>query len=188
MYKTKINGVTYEVVVHPGGGTTYNPPLPAERVAKDKAKCKDMLNAQQPPGHRTDTGWHAGRGTLLSQMDGDQVWTNHLAKEARKQGYNPGANDVYIGQLANSTGDPNAFFKPSEGRAELKKRLLAAGKGCDIPGLKVEARPYQEKKGKLLSPKLVKQVERQLVASGEASGMTRKELHSHIVEKHGCAI
>lgn len=188
MYKARINGVVYEVTVHPGGGTTYNPPLPKERAAKYTAKGKDMLKSQKAPGHRTDTGWHAGRGTLLDQMDGDQVWVKHLAKEANKHGYNPGANDVYIGQLAQYTGDKNAFFRPSDGRAELKKRLIASGKGCDIPGLKVESRPYQEKQGKLLNPKIVKQMERQYVASGEATGMTQRELQSHIVEKHGRAL
>jgi hypothetical protein len=188
MYKARINGVVHEVTVHPDGGITYDPPLSKDRVKKEKANGDAMRKAGVAPGTRTDTGWHAGRGTLLDQMDGDEVWTKHLVSEARKQGYNPGANDVYIGQLADRTGDKNAWFKPSDGRAELKKRLKAAGKGCDIPGLKVEPRPYQEKKGKLLNPRIVKQLERQYVASGEASGKTQQELRSHIIETHGRAL
>jgi hypothetical protein len=185
VYIVKINGVSHTVVVNEDGTTTYDPPLSEERKQKDRQNIKDMCRARKTPGVRTDTGFHAGRGTLLDQMEGDEQWTKHLVAEARKQGYNPGANDVYIGQLADKTGDRDAWFKPTDGRKELEKRLRKKGKGCDIPGLRVEPAPYIEKTGPQLNPKIVRAMERQYIASGEAGGMSREELRKHIVQKHG---
>lgn len=188
MYILKINGVSHTVSVNEDGTTTYDPPLSEDRKAKDRQNIKDMCRDRKTPGVRTDTSFHAGRGTLLQQMDGDEQWTKYLVQEARKQGYNPGANSVYIGQIADKPGDPDAWFSPSDGRKELEKRLRKKGKGCDIPGLKVEASPYVEKKGPQLNPKIVKSLERQYVASGEAKGMSKKELREHIVKKHGYSL
>lgn len=185
MYVVKINGVRHEVTTDDHGNTIYDPPLSRDRRRRDKQKLSDMLSSGKSPGLQTDTGFHAGRGTLLNQMEGDEVWCKYLAQEARKQGYSPGANDVYIGQLADRAGDPKAWFKPGEGRAELKKRLEASGKGVDMPGLSVQAKPHNEADTPALNPRLVKQLERQYKRNGMAGDMTSTELKDHIIKTHG---
>ena len=70
MYVLKINGVSHTVTIE-NGVAVYDPPISEERKAKDKENVNEMCRARQTPGVRTDTGFHAGRGTLLEQMDGD---------------------------------------------------------------------------------------------------------------------
>ena len=183
MYYVKIEGVKYKVE-----NGVYDPPLPEDRVAKDKDNFDEICRTRQCPGLRTDTNFHAGRGTILDQMDGDPQWTQHLVNQALKQGYNPGINDVYLGQLADRTGDPDAWFKPGEGRSELIKRAKKKGKGVEAPGVSVEARPYQEKQGPQLNPVVTKRLMNTYRASGEASGKCDRELKDFVVKKHGRAI
>lgn len=187
MFKMTINGVTH-MVTNVDGETIYDPPLPPERIAKGKKNIKDICDSQKFPGLRTDTSFHTGRGTLLDQLDGDELAAKKVTDAAKKRGYTPGANDVYISQLADKMGDPKAFFKPSEGRAELKKRLEQSGKGVDMPGLKVESKMPDERKRPALNPRLAKQMAREYRSSGEHSSMSDKELLSHVVKKHGRAV
>lgn len=184
MYKMKHGGVTYEVTVNEDGTTEYNPPLPESLVKRSKQRLKEMCQKCVAPGLRTDTTWHAGRGTLLDQMDGDEIYTDYLVKQARKKGYNPGANDVYIGQLADSDGDRKAWFKPGEGTSEMRKRLIASGKGCDSPRLHVEPRTYTPKPKKLINEKIARNFEAQYRKSGEADGMSKQQLRQYVIDKH----
>ena len=181
MYVVKINGIKYEVE-----NGVYNPPLPQDRVERDEENIKEIIQTQQCPGLRTDTNWHAGRGTLLSQMEDDPVWTKHLVKEARKQGYNPGANDVYLGQMADSVGDPKAWFKPGEGRSELVKRAKASGKGVEAPGVSVQPRKYEERKGPQLSEAHTQRFMQEYKAQGTT--MSDPELRAHVKKTHGKAL
>jgi len=178
MYIVKINGGRYEVE-----DGVYNPPLPQERIEKDAEHISDIVKYQQCPGLRTDTDFHAGRGTLLDQMDGDENWCKHITSEARKRGYSAGANDVYIGQLADYAGDPKAFFKPGEGRSEMIKRAKACGKGLEAPGVSAKARPYVEKEGPVLSNKNTKSLMEKYKAQG--TNMNDQELRAHVVSTHG---
>lgn len=184
MYKIKHAGVTYEVTVGPDGKTHYNPPLPDTLVKRSKARLKQMCKEGVAPGLRTDATFHAGRGTLLQQMDGDEVYTDYLVKQAKKKGYTPGANDVYIGQLADSDGDRKAWFKPSDGLSTLKKRLVASGKGCDMPGLYVKPKPYEPKPNKLINEKIARGLEAQYRKSGEADGMSKQQLRQMVIDRH----
>lgn len=183
-YTATING-TKHVVSHVNGKTLYDPPLPEDTQKRFDEKVKDMCRHRKAPRSQTDTDFHAGRGTLLDQMDGDEVYTKILTDAAKKQGYTPGANDVYIGQLADRKGDPDAWFKPGEGRSELIKRAKKKGKGIDMPGLHVEAKPYVEKKGPDLNPRIVNNLVKTYKANGAAGGMSDSELKKKVVEKHG---
>jgi hypothetical protein len=185
MYHVKINGTRHTVTVLEDGSTHYDPPLSKERVARDKRNIDDICKSRKCPGVRTDTTWHANRGTLLDQMDGDEVYTNYLVKESIKNGYTPGANDVYIGQMADFDGDRKAWFKPGEGRSELAKRAKAAGKGVEMPGLSVAPAPYVEKPACKLNPSIVKKLARHYRSTGEGAGMNDAELAAHVVKKHG---
>lgn len=185
MYYIKVNGTKHAVSIV-NGLKVYDPPLPEEFQKRCDEKCKDMLNSRRPPGHRSDTQFHANRGTLLDQLEGDVNWCNHLAKQAKKRGYDVGASDVYIGQLDDATGgNPDAFFKPGEGTAELRRRLQRTGKGVDAPGLHVAPDPNRIPKAKALNPKFTKRLMDHYVKSGEAGSMTKQELKSFVEKKHG---
>lgn len=183
MYVTKIRGVRYEVT-----DGVYNPPLPDDLKEKFGDNIKEICETGVCPGLRTDTQWHAGRGTLANQFEDDPEWTKYLVQESIKQGYTPGANHVYIGQMADRTGDPNAWFAPGEGRSELIKRAKKKGKGIEAPGISVQAKPYEEKKGKLLNPKIVKRLEAEYKQDGRAGSMSGQELRQHIINTHGTSL
>jgi hypothetical protein len=185
MYYIRISGVKHEVNVLPDGTKTYDPPLTAEQLRKYEGRCKDMLESSKPPGHRSDTSFHTGRGTLLDQLQGDTNWANHLAKQAKKRGVNLTGSEVYIGQLDDAEcGNPDAFFKPGEGLSEMKRRLKKTGKGCDMPGLYVEASKDRVKQ-KALNPKVAQKFMKQYRQSGEASGKSDRELKEYVEKKHG---
>lgn len=180
MYTVKINGVKY--IVENG---VYDPPLPPERIERDKRVCQDMLESGKAPGHRSDTSFHAGRGSLLTQLEGDENWAKHLGAQAKKRGVNLSGNEVYIGQLDDAHGgNPDAFFKPGEGLAEMKRRLQKSGKGVDMPGLYVAPTAKPQKKH-ALNPKITKQLMQQYRNSGEASGKSNAELKQYVEKKHG---
>lgn len=183
MYKAKINGISYEVTII-DGKPSYNPPLPKSVQKKSKARLNEMLSSGTAPGLRTDSTFHKGRGTLLDQLDGDEVYADYLVKQAAKKGYTVGANDIYLGQFDDSCGDPKAFFKPNEGLSEIKKRAEATGKGVDMPGLYVKPKEYTPKPKKLINEKIAKGLEKQYIQSGEAAGMTKKQLRQHVINKH----
>lgn len=184
-YTIRYRGTVHTVEVLEDGQRVITPPLPPEYEASQKRNLREMCDSRTAPGTRTDTSFHAGRGTLLEQMDGDVNWTKYLVQQAKKQGYTPGANDVYLGQMADKDGDPKAWFKPGEGRDELKRRAIKHGKGIDMPGLYVAPRPYVPKKRPALNPRIAKQIARDYRTRGEDNGMSDKELIKHVTEKHG---
>jgi len=185
MFYATINGTKHTVSVV-DGITVYDPPLTKEQASHFLRKCDDMLKSRKSPGHRSDTQFHSGRGTLLDQLEGDVNWANHLAKQAKKRGYNVGANDVYIGQLDDQQGgNPGAFFKAGEGLAEMKRRLQKTGKGVDMPGLYVAPNPDNMPKPKALNDKFCKRLMNHYKKTGEASGKTDAELKSYVEKKHG---
>lgn len=186
MYYATINGTKHKVTRDEQGNEVYDPPLPKDQKAKFDNRMKDLLKHGKCPSLQTDTAFHAGRGTLLEQMEGDEAWVKKLTQEARKKGYNPGANDVYVGQLArDGAGDPNAWFKPSEGRAEIEARARKMGVGIEGAGISVEAKPFEEKEAPRLNPKLRRSLENYYRKSGEAGNMTDKELSDHVIKTHG---
>lgn len=185
MYTVKINGTKHTVTTAPDGTKTYDPPLTPEQDKKFAKRCSEMLQSQTPPGTRSDTSFHAGRGTLLDQLEGDEVWAKHLTEKARKRGYNVGANDVYIGQMDDPQGgNPDAFLKPTEGRADLKRKLKKLGKGVDMPGMQFDPTNAGPKK-KALNPKITKRLAQHYKQTGEAGSRTGAELKSYIEKKHG---
>jgi hypothetical protein len=135
MIYEKINGVRY-CVTYVDGGKVYDPPLPdRERLeAVWSERGRELRKSRSCPKLKTDTEFHARRGTLVDQLGGDEAWAKFITKRAKQRGYTPGANDVYISQLVRSEvgpGDPQAWVKPSEGRAEIAKRCRDRGLGCD---------------------------------------------------------
>ena len=188
MYVVTINGLRHEVVIGEDGCPVYNPPLSQEQVDKGNRNIKDICKSRTAPGISSDeTQFHSGRGTLLDQLDGDEPMAKYLVQEARKQGYNPGANDVYIGQLADRPGQREAWFKPGEGKSELKRRARKLGKGIEAPGISIPAALYVDKGPAKLNPKIAKRMFDDYRKRGECGSMNDGELKKHIQKKHGRA-
>lgn len=185
MHYLKINGVKHKVTTV-NGERIYDPPLSDEQLSRGKQNLQGIIESGQTPGVRTDTSFHAGRGTLLDQMQGDENWTNHLVKKARERGLNLTGRETYIGQLDDAEcGNPDAFLKPDEGLSELKRRLQKTGKGCDMPGLTVEARKDFGPKKRALNPQVTRRLMKQYRASGEHSTKTDAELKAYVEKTHG---
>lgn len=183
MYYVTIQGVRHAVTVQEDGTKQYDPPL----TTKDKTspQCKEMLESQTPPGIRSDTSFHAGRNSLLSQLEGDENWARHLGRQAKKRGLTLTGGETYIGQLDDiEGGNPDAFLKPGEGYADLKKRCEKSGKGIDMPGLYVPATNTIKKKH-ALNPRVTRRFMQEYRKSGTAGNMTNSELKSYVEKKHG---
>ena len=173
-YICRVNGVAYTVTKDKNGKEIYDPPLP-KHVKKEWQRRKDEMDREgfQAPKLRTTSTFHAGRGSLIDQLGGDENWAHHINKEHRKRtGKSIGANDVYLSQVAKFPGDPDAVFDASCSHQDMERSIekLAAD--------------YQDRmKPQRLAPDLVDELE----ASYRASGDTRpsEELRHEIVEKHG---
>ena len=186
MHYLKINGVKHKVTLDRDGNRVYEPPLSAEQVQAGARNMQGILESGEVPGVRTDTQFHAGRGSLLDQFQGDEVFANHIAQKARERGLNLTGRETYIGQLDDQEGgNPQAFFKADEGLGALKKRLIETGKGCSMPGMDVAVSPRSVPKHKGLNPKVTKQFMDHYRRTGEASGKTEAELRSYVIKKHG---
>lgn len=183
-YRARINGVEHVVTVV-NGNPVYDPPLSPERVLRDHENMQEMLRSQKCPSCQTDTGWASGRGTLLDQMDGDENWTKHVVRQAKKHGYSPGSNDIYLTQLARFTGDPEAFVKPSDGRARVAEVCRQRGAGCQ-GSVNVQPKEYTPPPPAKLSRRLTKEI----MSSYRRHDMVDKsmpdtELRKLVVDKHG---
>lgn len=103
---------------------------------------KEILESKSFPGLQTDDEFMGNRGTLRDQLK-DQ--TEDVVKAARRQGYEPSRNDVYLPSLARRPGDPEAFVRHDSARGTIKRRLEARGWGCE-GSVKVRAREDEPEK------------------------------------------
>lgn len=69
----------------------------------------------------TETQFSASIGTLDKQFEGASDQLEEVVKGAKKRGYTPHYNDVYMPQIADDVGDPAAFCKPNEVKHHVKK-------------------------------------------------------------------
>lgn len=172
-YTVRINGVKHTVT-----DGVYDPPLSHGMQDLFTARMSDMLKHGRPPGVKSDTAFHANRGSLLKQMDGDEVYTNYLVKEARKQGYNPGSDDVYIGQVAECVGDKEAWFKQGEGEAQVKRVLKRKAER--------RAKAAANRQAPKLSNRLTNEMMRNYRSQNLVDkSMPNSELRKLVVETHG---
>lgn len=106
-----------------------NDPTRQSRYAEMRRKGMDhraaeMLALQQPPGSKTDREQFAGVGTLDKQLGDD---ADYICGEAKRRGYRPSPNDMYMENLADFPGDPKAFVKS---RGDIAKRCEERGVPC----------------------------------------------------------
>lgn len=171
-----LSGVKYVITHHDDGSVTQEPPLPESAKKRFKKNHKEIVETGKFPGMQTDTLFHAGRGSVLDQFQGDEEWTRFAMKKAKKAGVSVSSDSLYFPTLADEPADPKAFIRPDEGRAELKRRF------------KQKAERDREK-AQRPAPKLSKKLTNEMVnyyrSTGEAAGMSSSELKQMVQDKHG---
>lgn len=181
----KLNGKIYREIVADDGTRTYEPPLSESEMAmlqkKFKKNVSDICESRKFPGLRTDTEFLANRGSLIRQLGGDENWAKHVAREAKKYGYNVGSSDVYISQLAEFPGDPRAFLSAGDGRAKIEKVCRERGLDCrgsvNVTSEKREIKPIR------LAEDLVQEQMHRYRSMGDET--PDAELREKVIETHG---
>jgi len=169
-----------------------------ERVTEEEyaAHCKknakryrdnlrDILTSRKPPDlHGDDTTFMNAFGTLHKQL-GDQA--DMVVEAAKRQGYTPSANDVYMPSVARSIGDPEAFFHGGRGRADMK-RSIEENFGTASVGRWVETknvdRPPPENIP--LADDIVEDIYRErMLIDPEIMKRNKADVKAEIIEDHG---
>jgi|2_EtaG_2_1085320.scaffolds.fasta_scaffold00414_9 hypothetical protein len=182
-WKTKINGKTYTAKMV-NGAVEYDPPMPADQLAREKQNMAGMAEARRAPGCVTDSTFFAGVGTLSEQFRGEERQLSQMVANAKANGYTPANGDFYQEGLADYPGDPKAFVKS---RGEVRERCLERGVPChgsvNVSEHEVAARPERVKKTKLADDI----VNRKVMDIKKAGGHVKSEsaIRQEIVEKHG---
>jgi hypothetical protein len=169
-----------------------------ERVTEEEyaAHCKknskryrdnlrDILDSRKPPALAgDDTTFFNAFGTLYDQL-GDQA--DMVVEEAKRQGYTPSGNDIYMGSVARGIGDPEAFFHAGRGRAEYK-RTIEDNFGTASSGRWVETknidRPPPE--NITLADDIVEDIYRErMLIDPEILRRNKADVKAEIIEDHG---
>ena len=169
----KVNGVKYVATKDENGNEIFDPPLP-DAVKSEWDRRKEEGFKMGFPKLRTASTFHSGRGTLLDQLGGDEVWAEHVSRQYKKKtGKSLTGNEVYIRQLAKEPGDPDAIFDASEGYEKLERSINRLGDHYNM----------HNKEPVRLAPDLIDEMESKYRSQGDTR--PRDELRHHIVEKHG---
>ena len=135
-------------------------------------------------GIATDDDFFESFGTLLQQCGGNDKEAERLANSARAQGYEPGPNDLYYSPIAQKPGDPNAFIKRGDGKAEIKKRAEEAN--IELEG-SINTRAVKDLEPKKKVPLAEATVKRRMKAAIKRDpSLARKkgELREKIIDTH----
>jgi hypothetical protein len=89
----------------------------------------DMLRTRRVPRIETDSTFMSGHKRLGDTRDEKSL--KSLVAQARKHGYNPTANDVYMSPIAAFPGDPKAFVSQAGGKHQVRKRCEELGLHCE---------------------------------------------------------
>ena len=132
----------------------------------------------------TDTSFAAGQGTLLDQFEGDEQECARVVKAAKKQGYTPGYNDIYVPTVADSTGDPATFVPADRARGAIKDVCRRKGKSCNgrVEYKAPERPPVKKKK---LSEKFIRERSQALIRQRpELARKPAGELRQQLIDTH----
>jgi hypothetical protein len=145
-------------------------------------RLAEMLAAQQAPGARTDREFFRAHSTLDAQFKVDRH-LKHYVRQAKKAGYKPNINDVYLSQLARFPGDPEAFI--SGGRNQIRRVLEKRGWGCE--GI-VDVKPsqYQPEIPDIpLGADIIKETACEMVRENpDLAKKSKRELTEMVIDKH----
>jgi hypothetical protein len=149
-------------------------------------RLAELLACRKAPGAQTDREFFRNKPKLDEQFKSAQT-LNHYVAQARKKGYNPNPNDVYMSQLARFPGDPEAFVPASGGRNHVKRVLEQRGWGSEgIVNVKpAQFVPDPPPAAPLSKGILKKMVAMKLKENPDLKTKPRAELEAQIIEKHG---
>lgn len=100
----------------------------AARKRGESHNFAEMVALQRFPGlGQTDTKLFRNYGTLLDQCGGVEREAARVVSNAKKHGYSPGYNDVYMPTLAQFPGDPRAFVSQAEGFEKARRYMDELG-------------------------------------------------------------
>lgn len=111
------------------GETIFDPPLPESYQEGCKRNLEGAIQSRCFPRLNTDTTFLANRGTLDQQIE-DPIVLDRVIKGAKKQGYTPKPNDVYLSGLADYPGDRKAFISGNDAKGHIRKVCEEKGVGC----------------------------------------------------------
>jgi len=150
----------------------------------NKPSFAEMLALRKAPSAETEDTFLSNFGRLRDQFDQDDRYVGELVKAARKDGYNPGENDVYMPTIATKFGDPRAFIKSrAEARAVAEERgteLTVNGRTI-VKHREPEQDPYEtapKLNDALVAPE-VKKLRR------ENPKLSVHEAREAVIDKHG---
>lgn len=149
------------------------------------SRLNDMFAARRGPALMTDVTLFEGQGTLDKQFGGNEKDMQRVLDIAKKHGYTPNRNDVYMPGLARYPGDPLAFVPPTGGRGHIKNVLSAQGRGCD-GAVTVEARQDEPEPDVPLAYDLIEEARTKMVAMRPEIGeRDQNEVRQEILDTHG---
>lgn len=162
----------------------------SEPEADDESRLRDIIETRQFPGTMSDREFFAGHGTLADQFKGEEKVLEKVVSEARRQGYNPNPNDVYVPRLAMSIGDPAAFVSPTGGRGQIKKVCQMRDKDCFEADGKVINRRSRYREPDQTEVKLAPDIAMQAAFmeaknNPEKRRMKKQDLIAEAIDKHG---
>lgn len=155
----------------------------------DAARLDDMLTTRTAPMSNTDVEFLRGHGSLAEQFKGQPRMLQQLLAAAKKQGFTPGPNDVYLSSLAKKPGDPKAFVPPTGGRNHVRRVCEKRGWSCD-DGVKVKGRePENPPQPTALANNLIKREARKLLSKDPAAArLSPPELRARVIQERGAKV
>jgi hypothetical protein len=117
----------------------------------ESPRMAEMLACRQPPArHGTDTQFFSGTGTVDKTI-GDRM--QYAEQSFKEQGFRPGADDVYLPELARFPFDKRAFIKHADGKSRVKQLVEETGTGSERLGVKPSGEFHPEAVAKKRSKK-----------------------------------
>lgn len=158
-----------------------------ESIRKGNSRAMaEMFALRSPPGLVTDCTFLANRGTLASQFQGDEGVMADVIAAAKRNGYTPNANDVYLSQLAAFPGDPAAFVPATGGRGHVQKVCEDRGWACE-GSVKTKAREQEKptENIKLGTDLVESNVDKMVKKNPDLKRVDRRDLRAEAIAKHG---
>lgn len=148
-------------------------------------RMAEMFALQQAPRLMTDSVFMGGTGRL-----GDTMSESHLEEVlagAKKHGFTPNMNSMYMPTIARFCGDPEAFVSQSDGRYYVKKLLEKRGAGGEGAVTVKSREPLEAPKRKhRLAPDIVNRtVALMRQEKPELREVPVAKLKAQVIETHG---
>lgn len=158
-----------------------------DREYHDTGLLPDMLASRKAPGASTDREFFADSDATVARLHAsDPKYAARITAKAKRLGYQPNSNDVYVSQLARCEGDPLAFVPATGGKGHVKKVCEQRGFGCDGAVAVKAAEVAPPKKQVRLAPSLVNEyVQRHVAANPSLASKPKRELREMVTELHG---